>query len=461
MKNLPQTTTHPTMSRGKYSGRLVSLALGTAQDQFRESLAVYTSSITDGQTIRKYMEGKHYTDQQLKELASMRRVAESYNVLLRTKRMLTGYFDEVVTTAIAKSLKHDEAVSGLLHNEMYAYTKRISKWGSKRAKLIEDLITTGLCVPSLEVVPTDEVDNLGRIVYDVKIVQKDPKHYLLDYRSKEPDYSDATFIAEWDWYSFDTCVDQYGRAKVGLLQSDHTTYSNELLPATDEYRQYQDMNNFQYWTDGQAFLIVKTFSKAKDGTISVIHWHGDIELKTEIIDAKTFPQMPIQLMRDSETNAYYSLYRELLPAQDAINQALLQFQLLLNSNRVIVDSTAVSKRDEGDFAKKVKMVNEILHVNKLSGIRIESLSNDARMQIDRLYTSIQFILDIIGINEAFMGVSKAGDSGRKFEGQRGASESTLKYIFTPINLMHEELLRKTIHYNSTYKQATETVVTLD
>ncbi len=454
MKNLPIARKY---SRGKYAGRLISNALGTAQEQFKESLVVYTGSLAGGQKVKQYMEGNHYSDKQIAELKTMRRIAESYNVLLKTKRQLAGYFDEVVTTAIAKALKPDETVSSLLHNEMYAYTKRISKWDSKRTMLINDLLDTGLCVPSLEVIPTEEKDDLGRTIFDVKIQRKDPKHYLLDSKSKEPDYSDAKWIAEWSWESFDTCVDLYGRAKVGLLQSDHSDYQGDLLPSTSEYRQYQDMNNFQYWTDGQDFLIIKTFTKAKDGSISIIHWHGDLELKTEYIDARTFPQIPITLLRESETNAYYSLYRELIPSQDAINQALLQFQLLINSNRVIVDNTAITDKDLASFAKKVKMVNEVLQVKKLTGVRIDSLSADARMQIDRLHTSIQFIMDTIGINEAFGGQSKAGDSGRKFEGQRSASESTLKYIFTPINLMHEELLRKTIHYNSVYKQATEAV----
>jgi len=450
-----------TYSLGRYKGRAISKLLGTAQEQLKTSLEIYSDAIAVGQTVKRYMEGNHYTQQQIAELASMRRVPESYNVLLRTKRLLTGYFDEVVTTAIAKALKPDETVSSLLHNEMYAYTKRISKWDSKRSALIDDLITTGLCVPSIEVVQTEEVDNLGRAIYDIKIHHKDPKHYLLDAKSREPDYSDAKYIHEWAWISNDDCIDMYGRAKVSLLQSDHSEYQGGLLPDTTSIVTYNNMNNFTYWTDGQDYLIIKTFTKAKDGTITVLHWHGDLELKKEILDVKTFPQIPITLLRESDTNAYYSLYRELLPSQDAINQALLQFQLLLNSNRVTIDGTAIRKDDLAEFTKKYKMVNEVLFVNKLTGIRIDSMSNDARMQIDRLYTSISFVMETIGINEAFMGQSKAGDSGRKFEGQRGASEATLKYIFTPINLMHQELLIKCIHFNSTYKQATETVRFLD
>jgi len=439
------------------SSGVISHNLGVCQEQFKFAMEVYSQSLYEAQAIRSYIEGNHYNSQTLEELKTARRPAEKYNLILRLERLLTGYFMKVVTTVVGKPVDITDSQTVNLHNEHFKVAQRLSKWKSTMSAIVSELITTGLGAWSIQVVDTKRKDSLGRPIMDLKFAHIPSAQVLPDPRAVEPDKSDGKFIHHWEYLTYDEIVEEFGEDLAYKIRLTHEVEQESDIVYNDfsSERLFNDLDRFEYWKDGQSYFIVRTYHKDLEGVISMTSWHGDIELHKVELDVDMFPIGAIDVHRKVNNNRYYSPLYEVIPAQDAINQALLAFQKLVGENRILADKRAVSEDEIPNLQKKIKTIGDILHVNKIEGIKIVSLTADAVRHLDKMYTSIELIMQVIGINEAFLGQSKAGDSGRKFEGQRSQSENTLNYLAIPIELTYESMYLQCIHYAGVYKQAEE------
>ena len=451
-------------TEGKYERRPITRNLLAIQEQFRKSLEVHTPSMQEAEVIQAYLEGYHFSDKTLKDLQTAGRPPEKYNLILRTSRLLEGYFNKVVTTAVAQAVTVEDTAAAAIHNENFKMTQRISEWEATRKAIVGDLINAGMGCAMMHVKDTGRKDDMGRTINQILIDHVPYYQVLPDYRAKKASMADAKFAHVWEYMSYDECVEEFGQDKADYMLTQHevmdaTTIDNDGTMGTGA-AVWRNLNEFEHWKDGNSMFVVRTYQVTPQG-VDLTYWHGDFELKRLQLPVKRMPILTIPLLRRYMDKRYYSPLYEAIPSQDAINQSLLKFQQTMGSHRVIADKRAVKSSDLPALQRKLKTIDEILHVDNIQGIQVHSMSQEAQAYIDKIYTSIKFILEVVGINEAFLGQSKAGDSGRKFEGQRSASENTLDYIFTPINTMYAQLMRLTIHYSSIYKQATETVRFVD
>jgi len=451
-------------TQGDYSKLVISKALGVAQEQLRHSLEVYSESIIEAGVIRQYLEDNPYSRSTLQELSDAGRPPESYNLLLRISRLLGGYFKRVVTTAVGEAVTPEDTVTANLHNDNFKLSQRLSQWDSLMPRIIDDLLTTGLGAWQYQVESTGRSDYLGRPINNIKFAHINSIQVLPDPRAILPNKADAKYIHYWEYISSDDVLKEFGQERLTQLELSHAEHGDTSGYEVDvayDTEVYNRLDQYEHWKDGNSYFVVRTYSKSDDGSIELLSWHGDIELGSQSLDVQVFPVQCIDSMRMASNNRYYSVLRGALASQDAINQALLQFQKLVGEERVIADNKAMREDQVPAFQQKLKTIGELLHVRNVNGIKVINLTRDAQAHLSKMYTSIQLILEVIGINEAFLGISKAGDSGRKFEGQKSSSENTLDYLFTPINTIHQEMYIGCMHYTSVYKQAEEQARFLD
>ena len=446
-----------TQSNFSKSG-VVPTILAKVQEQFRFCMITYSDSLREADVINNFIEGNHYSFKTLAELRDARRPAEAYNLILRITRLLTGYFKKVVTTAVAEGVTQADTETANLHNEHFKLAKRLSKWDVTMNRITTDLITTGQGAWAIKITATGRSDQLGRSINDISFKHVPSRQVFIDPRSTEPDKSDAKHSHYWEYMTLEDIALEFGQPmadKISMTHSDIDDYSETYSsPYSNDF--YRGLEDFTHWKEGKTYYIVRSWVRDihSNGLTEVV-WHGDILIKTTILEPKIVPVMAIHLLNKRDTNRYYSPLFEGCASQDSINQALLAFGKLVGEERVIASNKAMGKNEVQAFQKKLKTIGDILHVKNIDGIKIVNLSGDAQNHLNKMYTSIQLIMQVIGINEAFLGESKAGDSGRKFEGQRSSSENTLDYIFTPLNLIYESMMKQCIHYTSIYKQATE------
>ena len=128
----------------------------------------------------------------------------------------------------------------------------------------------------------------------------------------------------------------------------------------------------------------------------------------------------------SDRAEYYGIFREVIETQKAINQALIKLQLLVNTQKAFVQDGAVDNLAE--FTDAFNRVTAVIPVRELAGIKIESLAREAMEQYQVIDKALDRVQRVLGINDSFLGMAYASDSGRKVKLQQNASVVALRYF---------------------------------
>ena len=184
-----------------------------------------------------------------------------------------------------------------------------------------------------------------------------------------------------------------------------------------------------------SYLIVKTIIRHKKKVWSVI-WNDEYVLeKREItLNKNRFPYRVVK-MSQSDISEYYGPFRDITETQYAINQALLQIQLLVNTSKALVEDNAVKNIEE--FKEAFNRVNSVIPVEDLAGIRIEDMSRDIAQQYMVIDQALERIKAVLGVNDSFLGSSFASDSGRKVAMQTQSSASQLTMVTSRVEYMYK------------------------
>ena len=145
----------------------------------------------------------------------------------------------------------------------------------------------------------------------------------------------------------------------------------------------------------------------------------------------------IQFLHRSDNKEYYGLYREIIASQHAINQAVIKLQQLVNTEKVYVEENAVADMDE--FSVKVARVNAVVPVLRLNGIKVEHATSEVREQYNIIDSALSRIQRVLGINDSFLGMAFASDSGRKVKLQQNATIMSLRYVTSRIEAFYRSL----------------------
>jgi hypothetical protein len=172
-------------------------------------------------------------------------------------------------------------------------------------------------------------------------------------------------------------------------------------------------------------------------------WADDVILsQKEITYKKVSNPYTITKMNElSHIFEYYGIFREVTESQKAINQALIQIQLLVNTSRAIVEEDAVE--DTETFKEEFSRVNSVITVKYLAGIKVENMSQDVLQQYGIIDKAFQRIQQVLGVNDSFLGQAYASDSGRKVQIQQNSSVGMLQYVTSKVQ-KHIELIGKDV-----------------
>lgn len=175
-----------------------------------------------------------------------------------------------------------------------------------------------------------------------------------------------------------------------------------------------------------------------EGKTFSVFWCDDVELdKKEITYKEVKNPYRVHKLQSSNKAEYYGIFREVIETQHAINQALIKIQLMVNTQKAFIEEGAVE--NVATFIDQFNRVNAVIQVKDLQGIRIENLSKEVMDQytiIDRALTRIQRLLSI---NDSFLGMAYASDSGSKVQLQKNSSMVALRYVTAKIEQFYRLL----------------------
>jgi len=403
------------------------------KDTFKISYDAFEKSRKEALKVLDFYHNRHYTTDQLNTLALRGQPAETFNIIKLFGRMLLGYYSTIVNNVKINPAKEESIITASVLQDTTDYIFRTNNFALEGDKIKLDCILTGLMCSYTDVVKTEETDEFGRPKYEIKINHVPSLEIALDPMSRLDDYSDARYIHRFKWVAEEEVDSLFGKRKREKLGS----YYNHLNIDEAEFA-------YTYGTEFQGqykrfdnYLIVHTIMKDGDKTWSV-YWSGDTILSKEEVTYKDVKNpYRVQKLNTSNKVEFYGMFREVTETQNAINQALIKIQLMVNTQKAFVEDNAVDNL--ADFTDQFNRVNAIIPVKKLAGIRIESLTREVLDQYTVIDKALDRVQRVLSINDSFLGMAYASDSGAKVKLQQNASMVAQRYSTSKIEQFYRLL----------------------
>lgn len=390
------------------------------RDAFKIGYEAHEASHQEAKEIWDLYHNRHYTQEQLAILRERGQPAETFNVVKMFTRTLVGYYSTVMSTINVRAMTSQYTNTAMLLQDAVTAVLSQNNFDFEGQKLKLEALITGLLCTYTDIRETKKTDEYGRPIYQIIVEHVPALEVVLDPSSRKADYSDARWQHRFRWMTEQAVASLFGKDKLAELEAyyNHTYQADAEFPRDQEIGEYRVHDNY---------LIVHTITKDYEGKCWSTYWHNRTILEQVDITNKvnTWPYS-ITKIHDSDTSEYYGIFRDVKESQRAIDQAIIKLQLLINVQKVFVETNAVDNL--ATFTSAVNRVSAVIPVKSLAGIKVESLSREALDQyqvIDRALTRIQRVL---GINDSFLGIAFASDSGRKVKLQQNAALASLQYL---------------------------------
>ena len=424
--------------------------LKKAQDYFTFSIDYYEESRAEAQEIRDFNHNKHYTSMQLSVLRNRKQPAETFNIIKSYKRVLSGYLSSTINNINVKATTPDYTNKAVLGSDITKYTLRNNHFDMFRAEVQDELILSGMLGYETRVVDTGKKDKFGTPIVDIQFKFIPEKYLVKDPLSTAYDYSDGRFIHKFKWVPEETIKAIYpGKVK------ELSEYAERVRGTTID----QGTGTFQgLYYRYKNFLLVTSQLKYNDKIYELV-WCNDILLEQrDITHLGRFSIKPFIMETDDE-NKYYGLFREVLESQKAINQALIQIQLLVNTNKVFVNTNIV--KDLELFKKQYDRVNAVVGISDLNGYRVENLSGEVIQQYNIISSALDRIKQVLNLNDSFLGMAGSSASGRQVKLQQNMTASALQYLTSKLNFIYTTLAKDIIELSKLYFVANRVIIVND
>ena len=412
----------------------MKIDIETLKDSFKIGYDSYLESRVEALTVMDKYHNRQYTPDQLHVLAERGQPAETFNIIKMFGRMLLGYYSTVINTIKVNPVQVDDIQTAAILHDLVNQTFRNNNFVSEGDSIKLDCILTGLMCSYVNVTETGEKDEFGRPKYKIEINHVPSMELVLDPMSRLDNYSDARFIHRFKWIPEEELNKQFGADTSTKLHQ----YENHLDIEEAEF-EYKYNTRFQgKYREHNNYLVVHTVIVDDNDRWWSIFWSGDLELsKTEITYKEVKNPYRVQKLNTSNKVEHYGIFREVLQTQDAINQALLKIQLMVNTQKVFVEHNAVENL--ANFTNQVNRVNAIIPVKSLAGIRVENLTREVLDQYTIIDKALDRVQRVLGINDSFLGMAYASDSGSKVKLQQNASVVALRYVTAKVESFYRLL----------------------
>lgn len=425
----------------------------TLQDTFKIGYEAYDESREELSEMLDYFHNRQYTANQYATIINNKQPVETFNVIKMFTRMLLGYYSTIVNSTKVLPKQMNDIYTAAIINDLVDYIYRDNNYNSEGDKIKLDCILGGLMCSYIEVLKIDgETDEFGRPKYEIKIHHIPALEIILDPMSKRDDYKDARFIHRYKWVSEEEVIATWGKEALEKLDA----YDNHLSIEGGDYANTYNTEAMGKYKKYNNYQVVHSIIKDDEGRYWSIFWSADEILEKKEITYKQvkFPYR-VQKLNESNITEFYGIFREVKGTQDAINQALIKIQQLVNTDKAFVQSSAVEDIDK--FTEQFHRVNAVIEVNDLQGYKIENVSGEVLQQYAIIDKGLDRIQRILSINDSFLGMAYASDSGAKVKLQQNASVVALRYLTSKIEQFYRLLGWDIVHLVQQYFTAHDVI----
>ena len=426
------------------------------RDSFKVGYEAFETARKEANEAWDLYHNRQYTLEQLSVLSNRGQPSETFNVIKLFARMLVGYYSTIVNTVTVSPINPRDTDNAALMNDTINYIFEDNRFDILGDEIKLGGLVSGILACETTIEDTGNKDAFGRSINRVNHAYVHDSEFVFDPSAKKDDYSDAMYLHRFKWLTEDAIIKAYGKDKLKDLQA----YYNYLNTDESDFDFNYGYEYTGYYRIFNNYLIVHTVLEDEDGKRWSCHWSEGVMLrKEEITQRETRWPYRIQFLHSSNVTEYYGIFREVIESQRAINQALIKLQLMVNSEKAFVEEGAVDNID--DFTVNFNRVNAVIEVKELSGIRVETLSREVLDQYTIIDKSLDRIQRVLGVNDSFLGMAFASDSGRKVKLQQNATVMSLRYITARIEAFYRSLGEDTAKLVRQYYTANQVLAVSD
>lgn len=398
----------------------------TLQDTFKFGYEAFELSRKEADLVMNLYHNRQYTSEQLAVLQQRGQPRETFNIIKTFTRLLLGYYSTVVNTVTVLPAKQRDVITAAILNDLVDYIFRTNNFVAEAEKIKLDLILTGVMCSYISVDELTETDEFNRPKFEIKMNHVPVHEIIMDPMSKADDYSDARFIHRFKWVTEESLIKTFGKKWVSKLEE----YRNTLNKDDTEFTAFYLDKMVGYHNIYKNYLVVHSIMEDESGDVWEVYWSGDYILQKEKITFREvrWPYRIHKLHNHNNTAEYYGIFRDIIETQHAINQAIIKIQTMVNTQKVFYQKGAV--KDVQKFINQINRVNAIIEVEDLQAIKVENMTQDIIDQYQIIDRALDRIQRILSINDSFLGMAYASDSGQKVKLQQNASMVALKYLTT-------------------------------
>ena len=392
------------------------------QAQCQHSITCYEDSYEEARTAHDYYHGRHWGVDEYTQLIEKRIPPMYINMFRKLSDRLVGHLGTVVNTVrIIPQQRQDVALAEIL-NTLVNYTFRSNSFDTEEGQDIQlQGLLTGLFCCTCMPVATGQQDEFGRDKYQIEMKMVPVYDIILDPASKELDYSDARYIHRSLWLTEEQLLEEFPNVDVGKLSIGVSSTGSSY----DLHYRYNKTNTGNPCST--MYNVIHSCVQDVKGKRESIYWCGGEEIeRTEITyNRNKFPYVIHKVHREDTANEFYGAFRDAIPHQQAINHAMISLHQIINTQKKFIGKNAVKDIDQ--FTKDLASPGvSAIPVEQLDQIIDAIKPGAAQEQLSIIRFHIEQLESQLGINDAFLGVANASDSGRKVEIQRQSTVTSLK-----------------------------------
>ncbi len=408
---------------------------------------------------REYVRGNQLSDEDITTLKNRKQPVQIYNVFDEfVNKKLKGYFATTIHDIVAKPTQDIDSTQAAVATDLIRFELYKNRWRQKRTKAIYELGLTGMACLYIDVKKTDQKDDFGRNIYEIKLENVPSIELYPDKISTKADFSDSRRFHRMKWVNENDIVEKfpdYDLEKIYHLRGDNYTEDDNM---EFETRFRETDRTGSEGIDEDMYLLLHTVVKEqKDKEIIWVsyYWCGD-----QIIDRKElvyeFLDQPyiVQKLNDDDLPGYYGLMHDHFGTQDAINQAIIQIQLMVSTVRTLIQEDAIPKNlTLAQFKDLIFRPNALIPLKDIKGIQLDKLVTEIQNYYVVIDRYLEMIQRTIGINDAFMGFAPAASSGKKVQIQQQAAVVALQYFAEPLEYISQKVGQNIIALAKQYYRA--------
>jgi hypothetical protein len=398
-----------------------------------EAVDNWGPSHAEAQLVLDLYDDNQYTQEQILELQQSGRPIETYNIIKKYTRNITGYLSTVVTDINIKPQSYEDVQYAKLLDSTLQYILKQNLWSTLQDEINKHSALTGLVAFKYSIMDTGKVDSVGRTIADIQLKRIPSRRILPDILDDSDDYSKARYTHEWEWLPYTEVQKLFGSRRAAALAKHG---DNSIgMPLAELEANFLNLHKGRFKQQDMYLIVRSVIRKSNSNKYTDTYWCGNHLIYQTDIDY--MPYRCFRLHKGESRPEFYGIFREAIESQKAINQAVLQIQLLVNTNKVFVDERAVDDMDT--FVREYNRVNAIIPMLDLDGYKMENINPDIVNQYHIIDAAIQRIQAIVGINDSFLGLAAASDSGRKVQLQQNSSVVALRYFTRHIEHIYRTL----------------------